>query len=72
MKCNPHREITVEIRTQLKTVKNTSNIFAVYLVFIKLFTSFLPETKKSLVTAIHLGFYALRHFLHSAVGGSLF
>ena len=29
MKCKPYSEITVEIRTQLKTVKNTSNIFAV-------------------------------------------
>ena len=31
MKCKPYSEITVEIRTQLKTVKITSNIFAVYL-----------------------------------------
>ena len=30
MKCKPYSEITVEIRTQLKTVKITSNIFAVY------------------------------------------
>ena len=30
MKCKPYCEITVEIRTQLKTVKITSNIFAVY------------------------------------------
>ena len=29
MKCKPYIEITVEIRTQLKTVKITSNIFAV-------------------------------------------
>ena len=29
MKCKPYSEITVEIRTQLKTVKITSNIFAV-------------------------------------------
>ena len=29
MKCKPYSEITVEIRTQLKTVKTTSNIFAV-------------------------------------------
>ena len=31
MKCKPYSEITVEIRTQLKTVKITSNIFAVWL-----------------------------------------
>ena len=31
MKCKPYSEITVEIRTQLKTVKITSNIFAVYI-----------------------------------------
>ena len=30
MKCKPYSEITVESRTQLKTVKITSNIFAVY------------------------------------------
>ena len=30
MKCKPYSEITVEIGTQLKTVKITSNIFAVY------------------------------------------
>ena len=37
MKCKPYSEITVEIRRQLKTVKITSNIFAVYnLVGIKL------------------------------------
>ena len=30
MKCKPYSEITVEIRTQLKTVKITSNIFAVH------------------------------------------
>ena len=30
MKCKPYSEITVEIRTQLKIVKITSNIFAVY------------------------------------------
>ena len=30
MKCKPYSEITEEIRTQLKTVKITSNIFAVY------------------------------------------
>ena len=29
MKCKPYSEITVEIGTQLKTVKITSNIFAV-------------------------------------------
>ena len=29
MKCKPYSEITVEIWTQLKTVKITSNIFAV-------------------------------------------
>ena len=31
MKCIPYSQITVEIRTQLKTVKITSNIFAVYI-----------------------------------------
>ena len=31
MKCKPYSKTTVEIRTQLKTVKITSNIFAVYL-----------------------------------------
>ena len=31
MKCKMYSEITVEIRTQLKTVKITSNIFAVNL-----------------------------------------
>ena len=30
MKCKPYSKTTVEIRTQLKTVKITSNIFAVY------------------------------------------
>ena len=30
MKCKPYSEITVEIGTQLKTVKITSNIFAVW------------------------------------------
>ena len=30
MKCKPYSEITVEIRTQLKTVKITSNIFAMW------------------------------------------
>ena len=30
MKCKPYSEITVEIPTQLKTVKITSNIFAVH------------------------------------------
>ena len=30
MKCKPYSEITVEIGTQLKTVKITSNIFAVH------------------------------------------
>ena len=30
IKCKPYSEITVEIETQLKTVKITSNIFAVY------------------------------------------
>ena len=30
MKCKPYSENTVEIGTQLKTVKITSNIFAVY------------------------------------------
>ena len=30
MKCKLYSEITVEIRTQLKTVKITSNIFAVW------------------------------------------
>ena len=29
MKCKPYSETTVEIGTQLKTVKITSNIFAV-------------------------------------------
>ena len=29
MNCKPYSEITVEIRTQLKIVKITSNIFAV-------------------------------------------
>ena len=29
MKCKKYSKITVEIRTQLKTVKITSNIFAV-------------------------------------------
>ena len=32
MKCKPYSEITVEIRTQLKTVKITSNIFAVHVI----------------------------------------
>ena len=31
MECKQYSKITVEIRTQLKTVKITSNIFAVYL-----------------------------------------
>ena len=31
MKCKPYSEIRVEIGTQLKTVKITSNIFAVHL-----------------------------------------
>ena len=31
MKCKPYSEITVEIGTQLKTVKITSNIFAVHI-----------------------------------------
>ena len=31
MKCKPYSEITVEIWTKLKTVKITSNIFAVQL-----------------------------------------
>ena len=31
MKCKPYTKITVEIQTQLKTVKITSNIFAVCL-----------------------------------------
>ena len=31
MKCKPYSKITVEIRTQLKTVKITSNIFAVHM-----------------------------------------
>ena len=30
MKCKPYSEITVEIWTQLKTVRITSNIFAVW------------------------------------------
>ena len=30
MKCKPYSEITVEIGTQLKTVKITSNIFEVW------------------------------------------
>ena len=30
MKCKPYSKITVEIRTQLKTVKITLNLFAVY------------------------------------------
>ena len=30
IKCKPYTEITVEIRTHLKTVKITLNIFAVY------------------------------------------
>ena len=30
MKCKPYSKITVEIRTQLKTVKITLNIFAVH------------------------------------------
>ena len=30
MKCKPYSETTVEIRTQLKTVKITSNIFALW------------------------------------------
>ena len=34
MKCKPYSEITVEIRTQLKTVKITSNIFAVQVITI--------------------------------------
>ena len=29
MKCKPYSKITVEIGTQLKTVKITSNVFAV-------------------------------------------
>ena len=33
MKCKPYSDITVEIRTQLKTVKITSNIFAVKAIF---------------------------------------
>ena len=33
IKCNPYSETTVECRTQLKTVKITLNIFAVYLKF---------------------------------------
>ena len=40
MKCKPYSEITVEIWTQLKTVKITSNIFAVCLKIIK--WTFLP------------------------------
>ena len=31
IKCKPYSEIIVEIGTQLKTVKNTSNIFVVYM-----------------------------------------
>ena len=31
MKCKPYSEITVEIRTQLKTVKITLNTFAVHI-----------------------------------------
>ena len=30
IKCNPYSETTVESQTQLKTVKNTLNIFTVY------------------------------------------
>ena len=50
MKCKPYSEITVEIRTQLKTVKNTSNIFAVqsnrlYKISTR---SFQPQTQKTL------------------------
>ena len=32
IKCKPYSEITVESRTQIKTVKITSNIFAVYII----------------------------------------
>ena len=31
MKCKPYSEIIVEIGTQLRTVKITSNIYAVYI-----------------------------------------
>ena len=36
MKCKPYSEITVEMRTHLKTVKITSNIFAVYSLVLKI------------------------------------
>ena len=43
MKCKPYSEITVEIRTQLKTVKITSNIFAVWCV--ALWMHLIPKKK---------------------------
>ena len=36
IKCKPYCEITVEIGTQLKTIKITSNIFAVYIEQLKI------------------------------------
>ena len=48
MKCKPYSEITVEIRTQLKTVKITSNIFAVQ------YINELRKVRKSIQTA---GYY---------------
>ena len=35
IKCKPYSEITAEIRTHLKTVKITLNIFAVYAISVK-------------------------------------
>ena len=49
MKCKPYSEITVEIRTQLKTVKITSNIFAVYLVENKMDLSNTNQKLKSVL-----------------------
>ena len=56
MKCKPYSEITVEIRTQLKTVKITSNIFAV--LYKKNLKEFSLKIQKDLETAKYIKIFA--------------
>ena len=51
MKCKQYSEITVEIRTKLKTVKITSNIFAVWQQTVFIFSDGLASHKGELSVA---------------------
>ena len=71
MKCKPYSESTVEIRTQLKTVKITSNIFAVQAINSKILRLLLKASSPTVfssVSSICLSSIFLAHILSESQG----